>query len=298
LPTLNRNLLFGGPLLVALLVVVGPIGTSEWGVYRRLLFWSLASVASLGCVLMAARWLARSVAPRAGLWPRLLLSVALGGALYAPVSLALERAFKPPAASEIDDWGDRFAQRGIGAAILIEYTEFMPTLTLCWLMLNLPVIAAGGEPRGRADRLAGRARAATTADGAERRSPPVSPQAGEADDAPGDGADDGNEEFFAALPAAIGDDVISVSADLHYLVVHTADGKATIWFALRDAVRALGDRGLQVHRSHWVARRHVRRVRRGGGEWQIELSDGRRVPVSRRRRPAVRAELGTDFTAG
>lgn len=297
LPTLNRNLLVGGPLIVALLVVVGPIGTVDWGVPRRLIFWSLATVASLGCVLLTARWLVRRGRPGVGLWSRLLLSVALGGALYAPISLGLERAFRPPAAIEIDDWGDRFAQRGIGAAILIEYTEFMPTLTLCWLLLNLPIIAAGGEPRGRSGHEPGPMRDATPDADAEGETPRP-PQAGEGGRPTAGGADDGAEDFFAALPAAIGDDIVSVSADLHCLVVHTAEGKATIWFALRDAVRALGDRGLQVHRSHWVARRHVRRVRRGGGEWQIELSDGRRLPVSRRRRPAVRAELGTDFTAG
>lgn len=326
--TLNRNLLIGGPLIVALLVVVGPADTDLWGVGRRLVFWSLVTAASLGCVLLAARWLTGRAGARLGLWPRLLLSVALGGALYAPLSLGLEYAFVPPASIDVDDWRDRVAQRNVIAAVAVEYTEFMPALTLCWLLLNLPVISR--DERGNAASDPSRPGARRGVSGPERNGPadagvsrpgdapaparstesaaPERPTRGDDEPAartqapdPGDTAASPDappqEGFFAALPPAIGTDVISVSADLHYLTVHTAAGKATIWFALRDAVAELGQRGLQIHRSHWVARDHVRRVRRSGGRWRIELSDGRHLPVSRRRRAAVRETLGTDFTA-
>ena len=46
--------------------------------------------------------------------------------------------------------------------------------------------------------------------------------------------------------------------------------------------------GLQVHRSHWVAREHVVTAKRAGDRATLTLTNGAEVPVSRSYLPAVR----------
>ena len=74
---------------------------------------------------------------------------------------------------------------------------------------------------------------------------------------------------------------------MHYLHVHTTRGKCMLLGALRDAAQELGDAGMLVHRSHWVAHEHVQRLVRSGAGWNCEMSNGMRVPVSRRNRARV-----------
>jgi hypothetical protein len=39
---------------------------------------------------------------------------------------------------------------------------------------------------------------------------------------------------------------------------------------------------MQVHRSHWVAHRHVQKLVRRGTHWNCLMSNDMRVPISRR----------------
>lgn len=57
-----------------------------------------------------------------------------------------------------------------------------------------------------------------------------------------------------------------------------------IGFGLAAAVIA-------VHRSFWVATAHVRRMVKGPYGWTCELSNGSKVPVSRRRVSEVKQRL-------
>ena len=79
--------------------------------------------------------------------------------------------------------------------------------------------------------------------------------------------------------------------------VHTDLGHCMLHGALGDAASALGDLGLRVHRSHWVARHAVERVVRSQGQTTCVLANGLRIPVSRRNRAAVLAWFGRDARA-
>lgn len=91
-----------------------------------------------------------------------------------------------------------------------------------------------------------------------------------------------------ALPVALGDRLLALSAEDHYLRVHTEQGSSLILRRLADAVAELPvDSGRQVHRSHWVAQAAVRRVERDGPRMVLVLTNGLRIPVSRTYRLAV-----------
>lgn len=84
--------------------------------------------------------------------------------------------------------------------------------------------------------------------------------------------------------------LLALEAEDHYLRVHTASGVTLILLRLGDAIAELGaTRGLQVHRSFWVARDAVERVERSGEKVTLVLRGGLRVPVSRGNRAKLAA---------
>ena len=97
--------------------------------------------------------------------------------------------------------------------------------------------------------------------------------------------------FFERVPADLGRDLVCLRVSGHYLEVVTADGSCLVLLTLSDAVKALGDLGMQVHRSHWVAHRHVLGMLRQGQRTLLRVTGEREVPVSRSRVAEVRRAM-------
>ena len=95
-----------------------------------------------------------------------------------------------------------------------------------------------------------------------------------------------------ALPKELGDAVMAVKSELQYLRVWTTRGAALVLGSLQEVEDEEGSAGMRVHRSWWVHARHVRTVRRRGEAAICELSDGREVPISRRRKADAVARFG------
>ena len=76
--------------------------------------------------------------------------------------------------------------------------------------------------------------------------------------------------------------LISLHAEDHYVRVETVKGSELILMRLADAIQlAQPIKGVQVHRSHWVALDQVTGYDKTDGTWTVLLCDGRRVPISR-----------------
>ena len=95
-----------------------------------------------------------------------------------------------------------------------------------------------------------------------------------------------------ALPRELGDDVIAVKSELQYLRVWTNRGAALVLGSVQEVEDEEGSAGMRLHRSWWVHARHVRTVGRRGEAAICELSDGREVPISRRRKADAMARFG------
>ena len=97
--------------------------------------------------------------------------------------------------------------------------------------------------------------------------------------------------LLARLPARSRAELLHLRMQDHYVEVHTAAGSEMLLLRFRDALGEVeGVDGLQVHRSHWVARKAVAGVeRRGGGRITLRLVNGSRVPVSRSFAPLLRS---------
>ncbi len=86
-------------------------------------------------------------------------------------------------------------------------------------------------------------------------------------------------------------EILALSAEDHYLRVHTSAGESLILMRLYDAISELdGIEGSQIHRSWWVAKEAVADVVRGDGKVDLVLKGGLRAPVSRRYQKALKAD--------
>ena len=95
--------------------------------------------------------------------------------------------------------------------------------------------------------------------------------------------------FFARVPEALGRDVIFLRVSDHYIEVTTTAGTTVILMRFSDAVAALGDMGMRIHRSYWVAYRHINHVMRRDRRTLLRVTGDRELPVSRSFLAEVRA---------
>jgi hypothetical protein len=99
-------------------------------------------------------------------------------------------------------------------------------------------------------------------------------------------------KYLAEVHESKRGEIIGLTADQHYLKVETTSGESYIRGSLTDAISSLYELpGLQIHRSHWVARNQVKRLIENDGVLYCETCTGSRYPISRRRRKQTRSAL-------
>ncbi|MFT4716058.1 MAG: hypothetical protein ACI8YI_000785 [Paracoccaceae bacterium] len=95
--------------------------------------------------------------------------------------------------------------------------------------------------------------------------------------------------FYKRLKPNLGKNLIRLCGQDHYVEVCTDAGKDMILMRFSDAMNELaGYKGLQVHRSHWVALAAIDRVEKSGTSLKVLMKDGSQVPVSRSFRTAIK----------
>lgn len=284
----GRGLLLAVVLVTALFVALGPESSRGLSATGAAVYWLLHIGSGVACCVLGAIALNRcSWIRRRPPWQALLASGLLGSALFAPIAVVLEQLLGVPDAAP-DGLLDRMEDSGGAVGALAEWLQLVPEFVAAWLLLNAPPLL-----RIRADREAppaGGTEPISGTGGASAAVPATTVRTG-----PDTGAASAASAFLARLPPALGSDLVSVSADLHYLHVRTTRGRGTVLGSIAEAEQALGPAWLRIHRSHLVATGHVRRVARKGASLVVETSDGQRLPVSRRRAGAIKERLGTGF---
>ena len=91
------------------------------------------------------------------------------------------------------------------------------------------------------------------------------------------------------LPASRRGRLLHLQMRDHYVEIHTDRGSELVLMRFGDALKELGrTEGMQVHRSHWIARAAVKKIVRRTGRTVAFLENGTEVPVSRRYARALR----------
>ena len=107
---------------------------------------------------------------------------------------------------------------------------------------------------------------------------------------PGAGREETADPQSGPLPDRLLDLILCLQMEDHHVRYHTAAGSSLHFAPMREAVRQMGAaRGLQVHRSWWVAQSAVRGAVGDSRALELVLTNGLHVPVARSRVAAVRS---------
>ena len=94
--------------------------------------------------------------------------------------------------------------------------------------------------------------------------------------------DSNQPRLLRRLPASSRSGVLRITSQGHFVDVVTDCGTNRLRMRLADAVDEMdGVAGFLTHRSHWVAQTAINTVEKDQGRFQLRLSNGDAVPVSR-----------------
>ncbi len=277
-----------GTLLVVFFTVIKPEASNGLTLFSRLTFWALHVGLGLLALLLASTWF------KYGTWlpDTKLASITITGCAAAIVStpgyIALDSVF----ASSIIDLDPDTPADNPAIAVIAEFFELLPLFLITWLLINLPLFTGNSKT----DNAAADSGSKKALDAPEHK--PDCDQLVRRPERQSGQPFTEKTGFLNSLPGFIGTEIIAVSSDLHYLNVWTEQGRATVLGNLRDAVSELGDTGMQIHRSHWVASKHVTRVVGNSNKGACLLSNDLRIPISRRRWKKVQQYYGRGVLGG
>ncbi len=90
------------------------------------------------------------------------------------------------------------------------------------------------------------------------------------------------------FPEIVGQTLLAIEADEHYVHLHTDRGSKHVLYRFRDALKDVEDLpGLRVHRSWWVAEDAVQDLERTTTGFNLKLKGGLTAPVSQTYRREV-----------
>jgi hypothetical protein len=96
--------------------------------------------------------------------------------------------------------------------------------------------------------------------------------------------------LLSRLPSRLGEEIVALEAEDHYLRIHTILGSELVLMRLSDAIAAIEPSlGLQVHRSWWVAEDAICEIIRSEQRSHLKLRNGLLAPVGRTYSAAVRS---------
>ena len=247
--------------MVAIATVTGPFGTFDnMHLIQRFFYWAIAMTAVSACMIVGIEGMSRIPALKDRIFLQVLAGAILAGPFGALVINGLDVYFR-------------------GATISLYGLGFR------WIFVSLVGIGVGLiersiRPMLLDDYKVAEAHAAT----------PVTTT-------PAEGATPKHEPplFLRNLPESLGQSIISISTQDHYLDVVTQEGSDRILKRMSDAIAELnGYPGMQIHRSHWVALDAIVDLERDGRNVRVRLKNGEVLPVSRPNVEPLAMALGRD----
>jgi hypothetical protein len=247
--------------LVVLFAWMEPAGAAGIGFGKGLIFWTIQISILIPLLIATQHFVSHYVnlrTPQAP-WIQTALSGVVAALLFVPIAYFLDVLFAIP---------EDASSNSILHGLLDEAAGVVVPVTITWLALNAPWIFQ--------------------LDFSKRQSVVAHEQRGENQERPSSETEQASR-FLQELRGRASGDLISISSELHYLRVTTTDAEVMFLYNLKDAIGELPpNSGVQVHRSHWVARDHAKELTKRNGNTECILSNGKSLPVSRRKYSEVK----------
>ena len=210
--------------------------------------WQLQSLIPMGLLIGSHLLLSRLHAfTHLVPWQQVVISGIVGATLFTPVALFIDIFYVG------EGWPQHFL-----IEILDEWVGVVFPVVIVWLLLNLPWLS-----------------------GMQFVNRQVVEQVN--DNQPYSKKDDkANYPFMQLIQNEFQGEVLSMSSQLHYIDVVTSKGHQLILYSLKEAIEEISTvKGMQIHRSHWVAYDAIESIKKNGRQGTVLLKNGQQVPVSR-----------------
>lgn len=98
--------------------------------------------------------------------------------------------------------------------------------------------------------------------------------------------------IFNYLPADKRGELIALSAQDHYVKIFTSNGEHLARLSMKSAISLAAEvEGMRVHRSHWVAKKHIVPLEKHSERYFLPLRNGVQIPVAKAQVSAINAIL-------
>ncbi|OYQ36922.1 hypothetical protein CHU95_02745 [Niveispirillum lacus] len=256
--------------LISIFTALDPSPSQGRDIPDRIIFWSAHIGSGLLILILCQSVLAHTrLFRRKPAWVSIAAAGIMGALAFTPIALGLDQLFPDLDADPVD------GSVGVLGMLGEEFAGFLVPFIGSWFLLNAPKLMESGKL------------AATTTQEDHAALVPISEPASTLSAAILDG-------FLDRVPPRLGRTIVALSAELHYLRVHTTLGEALILYSFGQAVIEMDGTdiaGMQIHRSHWVALKQVVALEKEGERLICVMPGSLRFPVSRPYRPALRAAL-------
>ena len=243
--------------LILLFTLLNPAGTLGVDFGLRLLIWTVQiGILVPTFIIIHIKLQKVQIFDHLNDWYKILLSGLIGCFFFLPFDLAIDYV------TGLDDWS-KFRNLSESYTIVInEISSLFPTAILTWVAINAPRILNFNFSK------------ISSVEQVKLMPSEQTP----------------NNEFLAKFSYKIGTDIICLMSELHYIRVVTLKGEMLILYNLKDAISELPVDliGIQTHRSFWVNLKYIEKIINKKLQNILILSNGKSVPVSRRRLSLVK----------
>jgi len=261
--------------LILLFTLLNPAGTLGVDFGLRLLIWTVQiGILVPTFIIIHIKLQKIQIFDHLNDWCKILLSGLIGCFFFLPFGLAIDYV------TGLDDWS-KFRNLSESYTIVInEIGSLFPTAILTWVAINAPRILNFNFSKIPA------------VEQVKLIPSEQTPNYGKQFDSVS------KNEFLAKFSDKIGADIIYLMSELHYIRVVTLKGEMLILHNLKDAISELPADliGIQTHRSFWVNLKYIEKIIKKKLQSVLILSNGKSVPVSRRRISLVKNFLSKILT--
>ena len=248
--------------LVLLFTMLEPANLTGAGFFFSLLFWTV-QIALLMSLLISVQITMQKVRilDRLNVWIKVAVGGLISSFLFIPFALGIDYVLG------LDDWNGIKKFHDILPLINDEIGGVVGPVALTWIGINAPRIL----------RLDFRIPTADPNIKEEKSDPTASKE----------------RNIVTILPKKLGQDIIYIASEMHYLRIVTTKGETLELYSLQTAIKELSAiyEGIQTHRAYWVNKAHIDQIVGKPAKRQILTKQDHVVPISRRRYTLVKEFL-------
>lgn len=243
--SVERYFFFSSLALIVIFAWMEPSGAAGIRFGKGLIFWTIQISILIPLLIAVQRGTSHYVIRRvpAASWIQTTLSGVIAALLFVPIGYFLDILFAIP---------DDSSSMSLLAGLFDEASGVVVPVTVTWVALNAPWICQ--------------------LDFSRRTEKVIAPESDTPDvNLTQDSGQD--SRFLGELRSRASGDLISLSSELHYVRAVTTDTEVMFIYNLRDAIEELPqDAGVQIHRSHWVSKDHIKELIKTKGCSECTLS--------------------------